>query len=51
MLNIPLTQTQIGDAVASFFAIGAPGTLLTVNVAVMAAMLVISALRAVFRRK
>jgi hypothetical protein len=51
VLNIPLTQTQIGDAVVAFFSIGAPGTLLMLNVAVVLATVVISALRAVFWRK
>jgi hypothetical protein len=51
MLNIPLTQTQIGDAVSAFFVIGAPGTLLLLNVAAVASTLIISALRVVFRRK
>ncbi len=51
MFNIPLTLTQITDAVNAFFSIGAAGTLLALDVGVLGALVILSALRVVLRRK
>lgn len=51
MFNTPLTLTQITDAVNAFFSIGAASTLLVVDVGVLGALVIFSALRVVIGRK
>ena len=51
MFNISLSLTQITDAVNAFFSIGAASTLLSIDVGVLGAAVILSALRVVFGRK
>lgn len=50
MLGIPISQTQLQDALTAFFNIGAAGTLLMVVLALGLSGTLIQALRAVFGR-